>query len=332
MRTPQTSTSRRPSRTRLGGAFTRRVTVSLSAAGLATALLVAPAVSATAATAVSSAAVSSVAVSSAAVSSTAVSSAAPSATSLRALSAPTPTPSPGSGIGLQVDLPAPTQPPATDAPGNTGGEGTSGDGGLGTGSGDGSGTGGGFGGGSSGSGSGGTGGATSDLPGSTAPTSTDPVTAADEVDLGGGLFAGGISTSYIPSLNPFTGEVDVKVGVRNASKSTIDLSADFWLGGPFGNRLGGSGQVTVTGLKPGEKRIVSAVVPGAGQWGIVNAHATITPPAQIDGVDTKKVQRDAMVVIPPLYLMGLALFALLGLAAWRIVGYITTTVAEKKFA
>jgi hypothetical protein len=315
MRTPQTSISRRPSRTRMSGAFTRRVAVSLSAAGLATALLVAPAVSATAATAVSAAAVSSLA---------------PSGTSLRALSVPTPTPSPGSGIGLQVDLPAPTQPPATDAPGNTGGEGTSGDGGLGTGSGDGTGTGGGFGGGSSGSG--GTGGATSDLPGSTAPTSTDPVTAADEVDLGGGLFAGGISTSYIPSLNPFTGEVDVKVGVRNASKSTIDLSADFWLGGPFGNRLGGSGQVTVTGLKPGEKRIVSAVVPGAGQWGIVNAHATITPPAQIDGVDTKKVQRDAMVVIPPLYLMGLALFALLGLAAWRIVGYITTTVAEKKFA
>lgn len=315
MRTPQTSISRRPSRTRMSGAFTRRVSVSLSAAGLATALLVAPAVSATAATAVSAAAVSSLA---------------PSATSLRALSVPTPTPNPGSGIGLQVDLPAPTQPPATDAPGNTGGEGTSGDGGLGTGSGDGTGTGGGFGGGSSGSG--GTGGSTSDLPGSTAPTSTDPVTSADEVDLGGGLFAGGISTSYIPSLNPLTGEVDVKVGVRNASKSTIDLSADFWLGGPFGNRLGGSGQVTVTGLKPGEKRIVSAVVPGAGQWGIVNAHATITPPAQIDGVDTKKVQRDAMVVIPPLYLMGLALFALLGLAAWRIVGYVTTTVAEKKFA
>jgi hypothetical protein len=305
------------------------VTVSLSAAGLATALLVAPAVSATAA-AVSSTAVSSAAEFSTAVSSTAVSSLAPSATSLRALSVPTPTPSPGSGIGLQVDLPAPTQPPATDAPGNTGGEDTSGNGGLGTGTGDGTGTGGGFGGGSSGSG--GTGGSTSDLPGSTAPTSTDPVTAADEVDLGGGLFAGGISTSYIPSLNPFTGEVDVKVGVRNASKSTIDLSADFWLGGPFGNRLGGSGQVTVTGLKPGEKRIVSAVVPGAGQWGIVNAHATITPPAQIDGVDTKKVQRDAMVVIPPLYLMGLALFALLGLAAWRIVGYVTTTVAEKKFA
>lgn len=327
MRTPQTSTSRRPSRTRLSGAVTRRVTVSLSAAGLASALLVAPAVSATAATAAT-------AVSSTAVSAAAVSSLAPSATSLRALSVPTPTPNPGSGIGLQVDLPAPTQPPATDAPGNTGGEGTSGDGGLGTGSGDGTGTGGGFGGGSSGSGSGsgGMGGATSDLPGSTAPTSTDPETAADEVDLGGGLFAGGISTSYIPSLNPFTGEVDVKVGVRNASKSTIDLSADFWLGGPFGNRLGGSGQVTVTGLKPGEKRIVSAVVPGAGQWGIVNAHATITPPAQIDGVDAKKVQRDAMVVIPPLYLMGLALFALLGLAAWRIVGYVTTTVAEKKFA
>lgn len=295
MRTPLTSTSNRP--TRAGGTLTRRLAVSLSAAGLATALLLAPVVSAAAAT------------------------------------VPTPTPSPGSGIGLQVDLPAPTQTPSTDTPGNTGGEGTSGDGGLGTGSGDGSS--GGFGGSSgsgSGSGSGGTGGATSDLPGSTAPTSTDPVTAADEVDLGGGLFAGGISTSYIPSLNPFTGEVDVKVGVRNASKSTIDLSADFWLGGPFGNRLGGSGTVTVTGLKPGEKRIVSAVVPGAGQWGIVNAHATITPPAQIDGVDTKKVQRDAMVVIPPLYLMGLALFALLGLAAWRIVGYVTTTVAEKKFA
>ncbi|SKC53581.1 hypothetical protein [Okibacterium fritillariae] len=314
MRTPLTSTSRRLSRTRTSGALTRRLTVSLSAAGLATALLVAPAVSATAATAVSATAASSVT---------------PSVTSLRALSAPTPTPGPGSGIGLQIDLPAPTQPPATNAPGNTGGEGTSGDGGLGTGTGDGAG---GFGGGSSGSGSGGTGGATSDLPGSTAPTSTDPVTAADEVDLGGGLFAGGISTSYIPSLNPFTGEVDVKVGVRNASKSTIDLAADFWLGGPFGNRLGGSGTVTVTGLKPGEKRIVSAVVPGAGQWGIVNAHATITPPAQIDGVDTKKVQRDAMVVIPPLYLMGLVLFALLGLAAWRIVGYVTTTVAEKKFA
>lgn len=316
MRTPLTSTSRRLSRTRTrtSGALTRRLTVSLSAAGLATALLVAPAVSATAATAVSATAASSVT---------------PPVTSLRALSAPTPTPSPGSGIGLQIDLPAPTQPPATNAPGNTGGEGTSGDGGLGTGTGDGAG---GFGGGSSGSGSGGTGGATSDLPGSTAPTSTDPVTAADEVDLGGGLFAGGISTSYIPSLNPFTGEVDVKVGVRNASKSTIDLSADFWLGGPFGNRLGGSGTVTVTGLKPGEKRIVSAVVPGAGQWGIVNAHATITPPAQIDGVDTKKVQRDAMVVIPPLYLMGLVVFALLGLAAWRIVGYVTTTVAEKKFA
>ncbi|WP_022892658.1 hypothetical protein [Agromyces subbeticus] len=138
--------------------------------------------------------------------------------------------------------------------------------------------------------------------------------AADEVSLGGVLFVGGLAGGYSPSLDPLAGQLQVWFTVRNASKSTIDGSADFWLEGPFGNRISQVDAVEVAALEPGEKRTISATLPGVGQWTFVTVHTRFTPPAQVDNAELSPFTRDANVFAPP-WLIGVGIVVGLGFAA-----------------
>lgn len=140
--------------------------------------------------------------------------------------------------------------------------------------------------------------------------------AADEVSLGGVLFVGGLAGGYSPSLNPLAGQLQVWFTVRNASKSTIDASADFWLEGPFGNRISQVDDVEVVALEPGERRTISAALPGVGQWTFVTVHTKFTPPAQVDNAQLSPYTRDANVFAPP-WLIGVGIVVGLGFAAVR---------------
>lgn len=147
-------------------------------------------------------------------------------------------------------------------------------------------------------------------------TETTPQISIDEVDLGGVLHVGGLLSSYQPSLNPFGGDLELAFTVRNVSKSTVEATADFWMEGPFGNRISSADGVRVAELKPGETRTVSASLPGVGQWTVLSAHATFTPPTVVDETELSPLTRDSTAFALPWFFV---LLTTLGLAAWVIV-------------
>lgn len=140
-------------------------------------------------------------------------------------------------------------------------------------------------------------------PSSVAPSAPAPATLVDSVDLGGILSIGGLSTGSAPSINPFSGEVQMWFTVRNMSRSSMDMTVDFWMENAFGLRLSNIDGVPVQGLKPGETRTISADLPGAGQWTILTTHARVNPPAQVDGTELTSLTRDATVFVLPWFLV-----------------------------
>lgn len=141
-------------------------------------------------------------------------------------------------------------------------------------------------------------------------TDVKPDTAdADDDGIGGVIFLSGLSTRVVPSLHPLRGELVVEFTVRNASDTAFDSSAHFWVDGPFGNTISDVDAVQVAGLQPGESRVVSAILPGIGQWTILNAHAVYTPPSSVEGIELTAATRDTVVFAVPWVLLGSALSA-----------------------
>ncbi|MFG6475129.1 hypothetical protein ACFXP7_01950 [Microbacterium sp. P06] len=159
-------------------------------------------------------------------------------------------------------------------------------------------------------------GAVAGPPATVATAAVDPTPTADEIDLGGILYIGGLSSSSVPSVNPFGGDLQLWFTVRNVSDSTIEASADFWMAGPFGNRISSVDGVVISDLKPGETRTVGAELPGVGQWTVLSAHATLNPPESVNGTVLAPVTRDATVFALP-WLVVLLIAA--GLTAWVVV-------------
>ena len=160
------------------------------------------------------------------------------------------------------------------------------------------------------------GGASTSKPTDVETQTEPPAIGPAEVDLGGVLHVGGLSSSFRPSLNPLAGELELSFTVRNVSGSTIEADADFWMEGPFGNRISSVDDVAIAGLKPGESRTVSAELPGVGQWGILTAHATFTPPDVVEDTELSPLTRDATVFTLPWFVV---LLIALGLGAWVVV-------------
>jgi len=146
-----------------------------------------------------------------------------------------------------------------------------------------------------------------------------PSLVVGDVDLGGIVHVGGLTSDVRLSANPFGGAALLSFTVRNVSASTFDATADFWIQGPFGNRLASIDAVTIAQLKAGESRVVSAEVPGVGQWTVVTAHATFRPPAEVDGTTLSPLTRDATVFVFPWFAVLVVLLAAVILVAVRIV-------------
>ncbi|MCI2956331.1 hypothetical protein MN032_01395 [Agromyces atrinae] len=167
----------------------------------------------------------------------------------------------------------------------------------------------------------------SSAPATVAPVAVPVVAAADEFDLGGVLYIGGLSSAFSPSINPGGGEMQLWFTVRNVSASTFDASADFTLDGPFANRIGEVDGVEILELKPGETRTVSASIAGVGQWAFLTAHATLEPPANVDGEELTPVTRDASIFAPP-WFIGVLL--VIGAAAFIIVRVVRGSVVPAR--
>lgn len=142
---------------------------------------------------------------------------------------------------------------------------------------------------------------------------------ADEVNVAGMLYIGGINAAGTPALNPAEGTVTVWFTVRNASQSVIDATASFWMDGAiFTNRLD-TVDVPVAALQPGETRVVSAELQHGGQWTLLSTHATLTPPDSVDGTALTPVTRDALVILFPWLIVVVAVLLLLTFVLVRVL-------------
>ncbi|WP_143109875.1 hypothetical protein [Agromyces sp. CF514] len=145
----------------------------------------------------------------------------------------------------------------------------------------------------------------------TAPAASDTAVpaapASDELSMGGVLYIGGLESTFTPSTDPLAGDVDLSFTVRNASKKAFDSRATFWIETPFGARLD-SARADMEALAAGESRRVQVRLTGVGQWPIVNASVTLTPPTQVEGTELTPITRETTVLAFP---WALALFAVL---------------------
>ncbi|CAH0207765.1 hypothetical protein SRABI128_01895 [Microbacterium sp. Bi128] len=154
--------------------------------------------------------------------------------------------------------------------------------------------------------------------GAGSPTGSTPP--ADEVNVAGMLYIGGINAAGTPALNPAEGTVTVWFTVRNASQSVIDATASFWMDGAiFTNRLDTVDDVPVAALQPGETRVVSAELQHGGQWTLLSTHATLTPPDSVDGTALTPVTRDALVILFPWLIVVVAVLLLLTFVLVRVL-------------
>jgi hypothetical protein len=82
----------------------------------------------------------------------------------------------------------------------------------------------------------------------------------------------------------------------------------------LGVDLGGSDTIAVRGLAPGEIRTIGADIGGVGQWGVLKAHMTVTPPAELRGVKLEPLSRERWVMATPWY--AIVLVAALAVVVW----------------
>ena len=99
----------------------------------------------------------------------------------------------------------------------------------------------------------------------------------------GALYIGVLTWAYPPSLDPFGGSVDLMLSIRNEHTQELDGTATFWLTNIFGGPVGVPVTVAVPKFQPHESRAVAVAIHGIGQWTVLTAHATFTPPARISG-------------------------------------------------
>ena len=120
--------------------------------------------------------------------------------------------------------------------------------------------------------------------------------------------------------------------MRNVSDTTFSSTARFWLDSPFGTTVSEVKGVEIVDLKPGESRVVDATLGGIGQWTFVTAHATLTPPKTVDGVELDSITRDQFVVIPPWGVLSLIGVGGIGFAGYALVQFMRRPYAPAGLA
>jgi hypothetical protein len=179
--------------------------------------------------------------------------------------------------------------------------------------------------GSSGSGSNSSSGGSSG--GSTTPTSAPvelPTEAIhDGFSLGGALYVSGMTSRYVPSLNPLDGTLETSFVVQNLTDESVDVRARFSVSNLFGGRIDRTDPAAYT-LEAGKSLTIEGELHGLGQWTFVTGQFTLTPPHVVDGITLVPLTRDAVVVFPPWFIL---LVLLLGTAAFITVRWVQTSEA-----
>lgn len=183
-----------------------------------------------------------------------------------------------------------------------------------------------------GGGSSGGGGGSAPNSGGGAPAGA-PAPAAGEVSVGGMLYVGGLNASSTPTSDPADGVVTLWFTVRNASTSPITAKARFWMNSMLlPHQLDAVEDVVIPTVKPGETAVATARLHRGGQWTLLSAHATLTPPKSVDGVALSPMTRDAHVVLVPWLLLLIALGAIVVAVAVRVVHVVRVHRAAAQIA
>ena len=87
----------------------------------------------------------------------------------------------------------------------------------------------------------------------------------------------------------------------------------------FGGRVDSADDVAIAALQPGETRVVTAQLHHAGQWTVLDAHVTFTPPESVDGVQLTPVTRDATIFVFPWLIVAAVCLAAIGYLLFRVL-------------
>jgi hypothetical protein len=153
-------------------------------------------------------------------------------------------------------------------------------------------------------------------------TSTTP----SDSGVAGVLYVSGLSWTYVPSLNPLDGSLNLRFTVRNVFRETLSPTATLWINQIFGGPVDAPVIVAVDKLKAGETRTVEAAFHGLAQWTVLSGHATLSVPGT-GAVELAPISRDAMIWFLPWFIV---LLVALGAAfiLWRRLRPRRTSVAE----
>ena len=117
------------------------------------------------------------------------------------------------------------------------------------------------------------------------------------------LAMSGLTATPSPSLGIDNGALTLDFVVRNMSTETFDATARFWVSNIFGTTIADIRNVAVDSLEPDETRRVQVRIDGPGQWIVLRADATLTPPERVADSDLQALSRDTVVVFLPWFLM-----------------------------
>jgi len=171
---------------------------------------------------------------------------------------------------------------------------------------------GGTGGGGSGGGSSSGGGDVPEEPGA------EPEPTPDETGIDGLLYVGGVQSQPGWSWRTFGAALETSIVVRNASAETFDTSVQFSMEGPFGVPISETEPIPVNDLEPGERRTITTVLDGAGQWTYLHLVAEVTPPEEL-APDAAPLVRDTWTFVLPWFIaVRLVLAAAALLIVWLV--------------
>lgn len=153
------------------------------------------------------------------------------------------------------------------------------------------------------------------------PAAADDALGDDAVMLDGILAMSGLTATASPSIGVGNGSVTLDFVVRNLSQSTFDAKARFWIDNAVGAVIADIDKVKIKKLAPDETRRIQVRIEDLGQNVVLHAHATLTPPKKIDGVETSALTRDTSFTVVPLFSVSvLGGLGVLGGVAWWVFG------------
>lgn len=135
------------------------------------------------------------------------------------------------------------------------------------------------------------------------PVAVSAALGNDPFNLGGVLYLSGLTARSVPAIGPSGGDIALDFTVRNVSSAPVTSRLKFWLDNAVGIPIAVVDNVRVADLASGETRTVTATLRNTGQWTVFTGQVTVTPPAAVKGAVLSPLTRDALVIVPPFFLL-----------------------------